>query len=474
MARDIYIAFTALATGSTMSNWFFSLQFRLIVGFAVVLALSLGSVSLYIGYAARQEVERIQPEIEDARAARVEDVVSRFFGARQDWSGVQVVVERAGSLYSRHIVVVDDRGRVVGDSRLRFGRPPKGIGPDRRSLPLRSKGRDIGSLLLAPSDVPEEIPEPPLSQFALAINRSLLWSGLVAGAGGLLLVSIVSRRALASVRALSTAARRLGTGDLTQRVHVAGRDEIGELGLTFNTMAKGLQDAERHRRDLVADVAHELRTPLSNIQGYVEAVRDGLLEPDVATLETIHQQVRQLANVVEDLRMLAEAEAPDFRLDLTPGNLEEVIRKSVKGIRRRSEAKGVGIHLEVTPGIPMVSFDESRIAQVMSNLLENATRHTPEGGEVKVNVSDEGESTVTVAVADSGEGIPPAEVPYVFERFHRVDPSRARATGGAGLGLTIAKKFVEAHGGNIRAESAPGEGSRFIFDIPGTKQPFSS
>ena len=122
----------------------------------------------------------------------------------------------------------------------------------------------------------------------------------------------------------------------------------------------------------------------------------------------------------------------------------------------------------------MVSFDESRIAQVMSNLLENATRHTPEGGEVKVNVSAEGESTVTVAVTDNGEGIPPAEVPYVFERFHRVDPSRARATGGAGLGLTIAKKFVEAHGGNIRAESAPGEGSRFIFDLPVTKQPFSS
>ena len=449
-----------------MSRCFFSLQFRLVVGFALVLALALGSASLYIGYAARQEVDRIERGIEEARVARVEDVVSKFYTARQDWSGLQSVVERAGSLYGKHIVVVDAKGRVVGDSRLRFGRPPKGIDPGRRLLAVRSKGREIGSVLVAPSDIPENIPEPPLSQFALAMNQSLLLAGIAVGAGGILLVSLVSQRTLSSVRVVSSAARRLGAGDLSQRVPAGGRDEIGQLARTFNSMAEGLQSAERQRRNLVADVAHELRTPLSNIQGYVEAVRDGLLKPDDATVDTIHQQVVYLARLVEDLRVLAEAEAEDFRLDVEPDSLEVVVQRSVEAFRPRAEGKGVTLVSDLPTELPLVVLDRTRISQVMANLLENAIRHTPDGGQVKVSATTGKGSMATVTVADSGEGIPAEEVPNVFRRFYRVDPSRTRATGGAGLGLTIAKQLVEAHGGTIRAESAAGAGSKFIFELP--------
>ena len=446
-----------------MSRWFFSLQFRLIAGFALVLALvPLGSVSLFIGYAAQREVKRIQREFERVRVttgalARVEGLVTQYYSTRGSWAGLQgpcgprPSLSRAGSLYGRHVVVADEDGQIVGDSRF---------------APVRGRGRNVGSFLVAPSDAPQAVQEPPLSQFAQAINRSLVWAGVAAGAGGILLVSLVSGNALAPVRSLNAAARRLGRGDLSQRVTARGRDEVGQLARTFNVMAEGLENAERQRKNLVADVAHELRTPLSNIQGYIEAMRDGVLEPDQATLDTIHQQILYLARLVEDLRLIAQAEAGDLHLDREPDSLEEVLRRSIDGFRARAEAEGIAISLHIPAALPLVDLDRTRIDQVVANLLENAVRHTPSGGAVTVTAGVERSAVATVAVADTGEGIPAEELPYVFERLYRVDPSRARATGGAGLGLTIAKRLVEAHGGSIRVESAAGQGSRFIFELP--------
>ena len=449
-----------------MSRWFFSLQFRLIAGFALVLALALGSVSLFIGYAAQREVKRIQREFERVRAARVEGLVTQYYSTRGSWAGLQPVIERAGSLYGRHVVVADEDGQIVGDSLRRIGRPWTAATGDSRFAPVRGRGRNVGSFLVAPSDAPQAVQEPPLSQFAQAINRSLVWAGVAAGAGGILLVSLVSGNALAPVRSLNAAARRLGRGDLSQRVTARGRDEVGQLARTFNVMAEGLENAERQRKNLVADVAHELRTPLSNIQGYIEAMRDGVLEPDQATLDTIHQQILYLARLVEDLRLIAQAEAGDLHLDREPDSLEEVLRRSIDGFRARAEAEGIAISLHIPAALPLVDLDRTRIDQVVANLLENAVRHTPSGGAVTVTAGVERSSVATVAVADTGEGIPAEELPYVFERLYRVDPSRARATGGAGLGLTIAKRLVEAHGGSICVESAAGQGSRFIFELP--------
>jgi two-component system sensor histidine kinase BaeS len=236
-------------------------------------------------------------------------------------------------------------------------------------------------------------------------------------------------------------------------------------------MADELQSAERQRQHMVADVAHELRTPLSNIQGYVEAVRDGLLEPDSSTLDTIHQQVLYLSGLVEDLRLLAETEAADFRLDREPDSLEEAIRRSVEAFRPRADARGVDLVAGIEGELPLVNIDRTRIEQVVGNLLENAIRHTPSGGKVTISAKVEDAATVAVTVADTGEGIAADTLPFVFERFYRVDPSRARATGGAGLGLTIAKQLVEAHGGSIRVSSVEGEGTEFHFELPLEREP---
>jgi two-component system OmpR family sensor kinase/two-component system sensor histidine kinase BaeS len=230
-------------------------------------------------------------------------------------------------------------------------------------------------------------------------------------------------------------------------------------------MAAGLEKAEQQRKNLVADVAHELRTPLSNIQGYVEAMRDGVLEPDQATLDTVHAQTMHLARLVEDLSLLAQTESEDFALDLDRESLNDVIRRSVEGFRARSSSLAVGLRVDIPDELPMILIDRTRISQVLGNLIENAVRHSPPGGDVDVGARVSA-GRVVVTVADSGEGIAPEDLALVFDRFYRADPSRTRATGGAGLGLTIARKIVEAHGGEIRAESVEGQGSRFIFELP--------
>ena len=449
-----------------MANWFYSLQFRLIAAFALVLALALTSVSVYVGVTTNRAVEKYQQEVDEARAARMEQMVTQYYSTRRGWTGLQPYIEQASSLYGWRIVVRDADGIILADSHYGFSNP--WLDPRRGSLlfPVINGGREVGSVAVAPNPLPEIVPEPSVSLLASALNRSLLWTGLAAGAVGILALSLLSRQVLAPVRVLSSATTLLGQGDLAQRVLVHGRDEIANLGRTFNSMAEDLEKAEQQRRSLMADIAHELRTPLSNIQGYLEALKDGLLQPDKDTIDTIYQQVLHLTHLVEDLRLLALADAGALRLNKELDSLEEVLRRSVEAVRPRAEVGGVSLSLHISEGFPLVEMDRTRISQVVGNLLENALLHTSQTGQVMVVGDVISDNAVRVTVKDTGEGIPSKELSQIFERFYRVDLSRTRATGGAGLGLTIAKQRVEAHGGTIRVESILGKGSSFIFELP--------
>ena len=476
-----------------MRNWFFSLQFRLIVSFALVLTLALAGVSAYVGLAADREAERLQTNTDEARARRITHTLERFYSNNGGWRGLQPMLERTGFVAGRDIVVMDADGTLVGNTSGSPAGELKGLyagGPapvvvDKKRVGSVYVEKDIAALKRGMIDkkppplwtkfanlTDEQLrqyagsfEEPAVTHITDATNRSLILAGAGAGLIGLLLVSLISQRMLGSVRSLTAASRKMGAGDLSQRVPEGGRDEVGQLARTFNAMAGKLENAERQRRDMVADVAHELRTPLSNIQGYVEAVRDGVLEPDRATIGTIHQQVLYLADLVEDLRLLTETEADDFRLNREPGSLVETVRESVEGARAKAEASGVVLSVDLPAESPTIVFDRTRISQVVGNLLDNAVRHTPTGGTVTVSAAV-GQSSASVTVADTGEGIPDDVLPFVFDRFYRVDPSRSRATGGAGLGLTIARKLVDAHGGSIRVESEAGRGTSFTFDLP--------
>jgi signal transduction histidine kinase len=299
------------------------------------------------------------------------------------------------------------------------------------------------------------------------IGKYFIWGGLVAIAIALLLTYFFSRRILAPMKALINAARHFGKGDFTRRVEDKDKGELGELAQSFNSMATDLERTERLRRNMVADIAHELRTPLSNLKGYLEAVSDGLVKPDKDTIRSLNEEAMILSRLVDDLQELSLADAGEIKLNIRSENISNLINDTLAGVQAKATARELALSANLPETLPMVSIDAHRIRQVLLNLLENAVAHTDKGGKITVTARHQGKM-VHVSVADTGEGIPAEEQPLIFERFYRVDRSRTRKTGGSGLGLTIAKRLVEAHGGTIKVESQPGQGSTFTFTVPAT------
>ena len=449
-----------------MPKAFSSIQFRLVLGFALVLGLTLFGVSWFVGRVAQNQVDRFELRDQEIRADRVREVLARHYLRNRGWDNLQRTVEQAGSATGRRIIVENARGSVVADSHQDSAEAFTGDLARSRTIPIELRGRLLGRVTLIPGQQVGATREPAISRLASVIDRALLLTGLAAGAIGVLLVWLMSRQVLSPVRALGAAAQKLGQGDLTQRVPTSAPGELGQLGHTFNAMAPNLQEAEKRRRNLVADVAHELRTPLSNIQGYLEAVKDGLLQPSSATIDIIHQQVLHLVSLVEDLRVLALAESGSLRLDYQSVAPAELLEQTAEAFRARAGSKGVEVALDLPQQLPLIEMDRTRMTQVLGNLLENAILHSPEGSVVTISARAPGPETLRLAVADQGRGIESEELSQIFDRFYRVDPSRARATGGSGLGLTIAKQLVEAHQGSIGVESQLGKGSCFYVELP--------
>jgi signal transduction histidine kinase len=304
------------------------------------------------------------------------------------------------------------------------------------------------------------------------VSRALLLSALGAAALALLLSLLLTRYLARPLRELATAARRVATGDLAQRVPIRSRDEVGALASAFNEMAASLERGEAARRNLVADVAHELKTPLTVVEGTVEAMLDGVYPADREHLESIRDEVTLLAKLVADLRELSLADAGGLRLEREPLDPAALVRRAAAAASARAEARGLTLASEVSDDLPLLAGDSGRLAQVLANLLDNALRYTPAGGRVTVSAvgtaAEPGDDTsgVRLAVSDTGPGIAAADLPHVFDRFYRADPSRARRSGGSGLGLAIARGYVEAHGGRIWAESAGGRGTTVAFWLP--------
>ena len=283
-----------------------NLHVRLVAGFAIVLSAALLSVGWYVSGESGREAERSEAQRMEVRVERVRSALDEHLAQGRGWADIQPNVVRLGKLLGTRVLVWDDTGKLIGDSHKRL--PPRVWDPDGAwgATLFTEDGEALGSVALMsvrPFLVGERL-EPVDSDLAAHVSGALLWAGLAAGGVGIIAVGLMSRRALSPVRALSAAAEKLGRGDLSQRVSPSSQDEIGRLGHAFNRMASDLEVAERQRSELLANVAHELRTPLSNIGGYLEAMRDGLTEPNAGTLEIVQQQVGQLSRLVEDLRLL--------------------------------------------------------------------------------------------------------------------------------------------------------------------------
>ncbi|MFB7434918.1 sensor histidine kinase [Streptomyces microflavus] len=299
----------------------------------------------------------------------------------------------------------------------------------------------------------------------------------IAGAAALVLALTVGASVLAGARlvrplhALTGAAQRMRDGEEHASVPVRGDDEIGRLAAAFNDMSAHRARLEEQRKAMVSDVAHELRTPLSNIRGWLEAAQDGLADPDPAFVDSLLEEAVQLQHIIDDLQDLAAADAGVLRLHPEPVPVEELLGQVAAAHQARAETAGVTLTV-VAGAAPVLHADPVRLRQAVGNLVSNAVRHTPAGGKVTLRAYGEGPGSgpgpevVVIEVADTGTGIPAADLPYVFDRFWRAEKSRSRRTGGSGLGLAIVRKLAEAHGGTAGATSTEGQGSAFTLRLP--------
>jgi two-component system OmpR family sensor kinase/two-component system sensor histidine kinase BaeS len=350
-------------------------------------------------------------------------------------------------------IVADTAGQLVGN---RLSDDDVG-----RGVSVTLQGQPIGTVLATLS----ETPTTPAGDFLGSVNRAVLWSSVVAGGIAIVLGSLLFLQVIRPLRSLSAAAQGIAAGDLSQRAREDGQDEVGQVARSFNQMAASLQSYENERRQTIAAIAHELRTPLSVIQGNLDAMLDGVLPTSEEELVLLHRESRLLNRLIDDLRTLSLADAGQLDLQMAPVDLENLITETVERLQLHAEANGIRLKA-VTPGdLPQILADEARLSQVLTNLVDNAVRYTPEGTVVEVAARSVS-GGVEVSVNDNGPGIPAEDIPRLFDRFWRGEKSRSRATGGSGLGLAVAKQLVQVHGGRIWVGSELNQGTRFTFHLP--------
>ena len=284
--------------------------------------------------------------------------------------------------------------------------------------------------------------------------------------------ALISRRVITPVRDMMHASRQIAQGNYGRRVTLPANrpltdlDEMGQLAHSFNQMAVQLEESDALRRQLIGDVTHELTTPLTVIKGSMEGLIDGVLPPEPETFQQVYHEAARLQRLVTDLQELSRVEAGAYELHIQPVDLGDLTDGVCGRLRRQFEDKGVRLNVHLPPGLLMAEIDPDRISQVLINLIGNGLQYTLSGGQVDVTVQRKNNGAL-FTVADTGAGIAAGDLPHLFTRFYRVDKSRARASGGSGIGLTIARHLVEAHGGQIWAESeGVGQGSQFMFLLP--------
>lgn len=334
-----------------------------------------------------------------------------------------------------------------------------------QGTPITEDGQVIGYLI--PTRMPFE-GTPRELQFIQRINRLLLYGALIGAAFALVLGIFLSRSLTRPIRELTQATHAVSQGDLSQRVPVRSEDELGELAQAFNKMSSELSRSVNARKQMTADIAHELRTPLSLILGHAEAVHDGVLPPSRENFEIIREEATRLEHLVNDLRILSLADAGELSIHPQTIEPERLLREVASLYQYQIQRKNITLDLNIAPSLSTVDVDPGRMTQVLTNILDNALRHTPEGGTIILSAIERNEN-VELAVQDTGPGLKAQDLERIFDRFYRTDASRQRDDafgGGSGLGLAIARSIVQAHGGQISAESDLGKGLKLIVTLP--------
>ena len=444
-----------------------SLTFKLLLAF---LGLSLLSVLLVVFFAFWTTKTEFKNYLFDQNRSSLVSALANYYSQNGKWDGVsetlpvltmpepQRTFGPGPSFFtlvdeSRHVVLVGP-GFQVGE--------PVSSSDINGGIPVKVNGKTVGTILVRPRDLNVN---PAESAFLARINQFLVISAFGVVALALLLAFLLSRTLTRPIRELTAATRAVSAGNLTHEVPVRSRDELGELAASFNQMNAELARSTELRRQMTADIAHELRTPVSVILGHSEAVHDGVLAPSLETFEIVRDEAARLENLIEDLRTLSRADAGELPIEMRPVAPAKFLENVRAVHNHRAAQKNISLKVQVASDLPAISMDPGRMMGVLNNLVDNALRYTPEGGSVifSAQVFDK---MLEIRVQDSGAGIAEGELDRVFDRFYRSDPSRQREEGGSGLGLAIARSIVEKHNGRIRAESKPGQGTTIVIHLP--------
>jgi signal transduction histidine kinase len=471
-----------------------TLRGRLIAMVATLVAVMIGSVAVISTRVAHYEIRKFEvavtttasPRLTDAPSFPIDRLTPRtpatiavFYREHGTWAGVQPAIDQIAKSAGTDVLLFDRERRLVASSNTQLRAAqivllPNGMLTIERKVPSGTtrelmrgpqmimrdaSGAIAGSLFLLPHrNIALELPR------TRSLDRSFFWIFLAATLFGIVMAVAIARAVSSPVERLTAAARRMESGDLAVRVEPGGGAELEELAHGFNAMAATLARNEELRRRMVSDVAHELRAPLTNIRCELESMQDGLTAPTPERIASLHDETMHLTSLVDDLQDLALAEAGRLDIDPQPVTVVALARRAAAGIEPRARERGVTIRCEGDDDV-VVLADTRRAVQILTNLLTNAVAHMETAGEIRIAWS-RGNGEAIIQVIDSGVGIPADELPHIFERFYRVDVSRSRTTGGAGLGLSIVRQLVAAHGGRVWAESEAGKGSTFSFTLP--------
>lgn len=454
-----------------------TLRGRLIAMVAALVAVTIGSVAIISTRVAHYEIRKFDIEVHAGTRPVMPNGVADYYRQHRSWSGVAPAVDSMARAAGSDIALFDEHNRLAArsaalrgatldlalDGTLTITRSTAGghtreliRGP--QMIVRDAKGGTAGSIFILPPH--NNAPPPPMR----SLDRSFFGIFLGATLFGILMAIAIARWISVPIERLTAAARRMESGDLAVRVEPAGGAELAELARGFNAMAAALDRNEEQRKRMVSDVAHELRAPLTNIRCELESMQDGLTAPTPERIASLHEETMHLAHLVDDLQDLALAEAGRLEIDAQPVPVAALAKRAAAGMEMRARERGVTIGAEGDDDLHVVA-DARRAVQILTNLLANAVAHMETAGEVRITWERSGSEAI-IRVIDSGAGIPLDELPRIFERFYRVDVSRSRSTGGAGLGLSIVRQLVAAQGGRVWAESAVGIGSTFSFTLP--------
>lgn len=462
-----------------------SITTRLILSFVAII---LVSIVLVIVVSNRVVYNRFSDLVVRSGAnfsRRVVPVLERYYESNGSWEGVGSVVfnmpgsHEAGMGRNRSdnmnpgmtglmITAQEERFILIAGDEVIFDSNPEGIpinNPDnlaRFGTPIEVGGERVGTFLVAST---MGILSETQNIFIRRVNAALIWVGLIS----IFLVFVVaiwqSRAIIKPLHQMASAANRLAKGDYQQRVVVDRNDELGDVATAFNQMASELAQQEEIRRQLMADVAHELRTPLSILRIDLESMEDGLMDPNPDNIRHLQREVAYLSNLVEDLRMLSLADAGDLKVEKIRIELNSLVREMVERQQNAARERKINLTASYFDQEIFVMGDTQRLSQVMINLLSNAIQHTPEEHEIMTRIEKQGQNAI-VSVTNTGSWILQEDLNRIFDRFYRVERSRNRDQGGSGLGLSIARSLVEAHGGKIWAESMEGKSTTFKISLP--------